>query len=164
MVHFDFFYDQLELVLEKMIESVAFEDELVAFMAYAGKGGPFALAVDSSDAAISNVRINAPSASTRIAVDSSTPFTIGNRYLIESGIDGWQREIFEVTAKDVVDPPSVDIDRNLIYGYLVGDTVRSIDYYPKCVVDQEEFPLDEVEARLRTFRLKVRTYYDIETA
>ncbi len=162
---FEHFSDEFEIQVRGLARSNSFEDECATFWGHAGKGGQFAFAMDSSDMVNQLVRVASAASATRLLVDSSTPFTISRRYLVESAVEGgYAQERFQVINKDVASPPSIDLDRTLIWGYAVNDYVRSIEYWPKCVANQEEHPITiNVGGSTFDFMLKIRTFRDLVT-
>ena len=94
-----------------------------------------------------------------LRVAASSSFTVGERIVIESLYDGWQQEAAVVTTKDVTSPPSLQLDRALIFGAAVGDVVRSEWYFPSCTVADDTWPLrDDANGLQSTLALRFKTF------
>lgn len=160
MVHFEHFENEMELGIDNLPYSETFLDAMTGFWSFACRGGAFSLARDSARTGYSTVRTALAAGGTNLQVVASGSFAAGERIVIESAQDGWQCEAAVASTKDVSSPPSLQLDRTVIYGWAVGDAVRSEHYYPYCMLAQDQdWPLTEQAAGHQlALRLRVRTY------
>lgn len=168
MSHFYDFHEEHEIVLSRMSTDdttvQTFIDSLVAFWAWAGKGGTFAFALDS--AAVGTVdrfvfNTPAPSGQKIIELTSLSNIVVDSKYHIEGG--PWPSggaAAREVVKVQLVGTPAgcVTVYDNLIYSYIVGDIFRSRYYWPLCIAVDQVNPIHEREGKRADFMLKFRTY------
>jgi hypothetical protein len=159
MVHFGHFTDECVAVIDKMPVTLAFLNAIIAFWGYAARGARFSFARDSSKVGATTVRVAVAAGATLIPVVSSAAFTVGERVVIESAIDGWQQEAGLISGKDISSAPSITVTNPLIFGWAIGDVVRSEFYFPDCMLADDRWPITEEANGLRmTLRLRFQTF------
>ena len=166
-VQFAFMREEFTALWEGVPRNDAFEEEHRIFRGHAGAGKTFAFAVDSADMVNTGVRVAASAGATRLLVDSSAGFVNGQKYIVESlAENGYAQQVLTLTGIDVASAPSIDFTGSaLAFAFAIGDRVRSRDYYPLCVIDQDEDPLSLNEGSSTfNYELRVKTYYDLVTA
>jgi hypothetical protein len=166
-VHLAHFLDEYDCRLEKLDGQTSvnqsFMREVEAAWAWIGKGGRFKLAMDALDLFGDTLDGSAAAGQKVIPLTNTAGIVVGNYYRVDSiQGEGWQREIVQVAS--IVAGVSVTAVENLKFNFVAGDEFYSKFFFPRCVAEQDVSPISEGPHFDVEFRLRFRTFFDIETA
>ena len=131
------FWDEVRLGLSNF-DSQSFEDSLRAWWAWAGAGKQWSFALDSGN--VQDRTMSSASTTTAIFLASTAGFVAGNRYLARSATGSFE-EVFTVLSITANVSLNISGATPLKNAYVSGDVVRSLDYYPKVVSLDDQYPV-----------------------
>lgn len=139
-------WDRVTIAMETFSDA-AFFRALVAWWSWAGRGKQYSFAFDR-DKVVNATLVNAESVgATVIELASITGIAAGFYQMISA--DRLSREIVEVQSAAA---GAATLVAGTKYAYAAGDVFRDINFYPKCVSQDDERPFIELPVNAYGFR------------
>jgi hypothetical protein len=152
---FEHAFDEILIEMD-VFSDRAFYRAAQTWWAWAAQGLEYAFALDSDDMVDAALDGAAASGQKIIPLASTAGISAGKFYRLRSA-DLTREEIIEVDSISAgVSVTAVD---DLLYSYDSGDTLRSEDYWPSVVSDDDEFPIEETDFGNFEMKHKFREVY-----